>query len=466
MRNRVFALGMALALLGPTGGATADEIEFWHSFTQPVRIEAMEAIAAKFEDMTGTSVKIEVVPWSKVNEKWTAAAAAGTLPDVSICLPAICIAMNEAGVSRPMDEAVELIGGTDKFASEGLLNSFHTYKDQLISLPFYNHARLLFYRKDILDELGLEAPKTWEDYIDVAAKTSNPPHRYGMVQMWDPSDSGATQYLYLFIRSNGGAYLDGEGNSVFNTPENVEAVKQLLELYKAGSPEGEFSLTFHGNVFDLFTSGKSVMVFDTMFMTDAMKNKQPELYASGAVGVARPPARKQEGWYVGDVGITVMKGDNQAAADQWVAFLYRDENYIPFLHTIAGGMYPGHQVRRQQSRLLHGRQHPEVRRGCQADAGRRGQGVRHRVDQRSQPVRDRSLRERHHREHDGRHRAQRYRRRDGRRAGTQRNPEARRPGPPPVGARGARRGSGRGVRCVNFRQEGMGVARSIPADGR
>lgn len=340
MRNRVFALGMALALLGPTGGATADEIEFWHSFTQPVRIEAMEAIAAKFEDMTGTSVKIEVVPWSKVNEKWTAATAAGTLPDVSICLPAICIAMNEAGVSRPMDGAVELIGGRDKFASEGLLASFHTYKGQLISLPFYNHARLLFYRKDILDGLGLEAPRTWEDYIDVAAKTSDPPHRYGMVQMWDPGDSGATQYLYLFMRSNGGAYLDGEGNSVFNSPENVEAVKQLLELYKAGSPEGEFSLTFHGNVFDLFTSGKSVMVFDTMFMTDAMKNKQPELYASGAVGVARPPSRTQEGWYVGDVGVTVMKGDNEAAADKWVAFLYRDENYIPFLHTIAGGMYP------------------------------------------------------------------------------------------------------------------------------
>ena len=75
-------------------------------------------------------------------------------------------------------------------------------------------------------------------------------------------------------------------------------------------------------------------------MTDAMKNKQPELYASGAVGVARPPSRTQEGWYVGDVGVTVMKGDNEAAADKWVAFLYRDENYIPFLHTIAGGMYP------------------------------------------------------------------------------------------------------------------------------
>ena len=340
MRKRTLTLGMTAALAVAVNGAMAEEIEFWHSFTQPARIAAMESIAEQFETETGISVDIEVVPWGKVNEKWTAAAAAGTLPDVSICLPAICIAMSEAGVSRPMDGAVKLISGRDKFASDGLLKNFHTYKDQLISLPFYNHARLLFYRKDVLDELGLEPPRTWEEYIEVARKTTNAPDRYGMVQMWDPADTGGTQYLYLFMRSNGGSYLDAEGNSVFNSPENIEAVKQLIELYKAGSPKGEVSLSFHGNVFDLFTSGKSVMVFDTMFVTDAMKGKQPELYASGAVGVAPPPTRKQDGWYVGDVGITLMNSDSEAAADSWVAYLYKDENYISFLHTIAGGMYP------------------------------------------------------------------------------------------------------------------------------
>ena len=340
MRNRTLSWCLALSMLGASGSAMADEIDFWHSFTQPVRIKAMEDIAAKFEADTGTKVNIEVVPWSKVNEKWTSAAAAQALPDASICLPAICIAMNEAGVTRTLDSAVDLIGGADKFASDSLLANFHTYKGGLISLPFYNHARLLFYRKDILDELGLEPPGTWEEYVDVAKKATKAPDRYGMIQMWDPGDTGATQYLFLFMRSNGGSYLDADGNAAFNTPENIEAVKQLLELYKAGSPEGEVSLAFHGTVFDLFTSGKTVMVFDTMFMTDAMKDKRPDLYESGAVGVARPPTRKQDAWYVGDAGITVMKGDNEAAADKWIAYLYEDENYIPFLHTIAGGMYP------------------------------------------------------------------------------------------------------------------------------
>ena len=352
MRSKHLSWCFALAMLGATTGACscaehrqrkaplAAEIDFWHSFTQPARIKAMEDIAAKFEAETNTEVNIGVVPWNKVNEKWTSAVAAKALPDVSICLPAVCIAMYEAGVSRPLDEAVELIGGTDKFASADLLANFHTYKGQLISLPFYNHARLLFYRKDILDELGLEPPSTWEEYIEVAAKATKAPDRYGMIQMWDPGDTGATQYLYLFMRSNGGAYLDAEGNATFNRSENVEAVKQLLELYKAGSPESEVSLGYHGNVFDLFASGKTVMVFDTMFVTDAMKGKRPDLYESGAVGVARPPSRKQDAWYVGDVGITAMKGDNEEAADNWIAYLYQDENYIPFLHTIAGGMYP------------------------------------------------------------------------------------------------------------------------------
>ena len=51
----------------------ANEITFWHSFTQPERIAGMEKIVAEFKEETGTTVNVEVVPWGKVREKWTAA---------------------------------------------------------------------------------------------------------------------------------------------------------------------------------------------------------------------------------------------------------------------------------------------------------------------------------------------------------------------------------------------------------
>jgi len=340
MRKKIQTGAAAIALLLGSAAAKAEEIKFWHSFTQPERIAAIEEIAANFESETGNSVSIEVVPWGKVNEKWTSAAAARALPDVSICLPAVCIAMNEAGVTRSLESAVELIGGREKFASEDLLANFHTYNGALISLPFYNHSRLMFYRKDILDELGLEPPTNWDELVKVVAATTDAPERYGLIQMWDPGDTGATQYLYLLMRGNNGSFLDSEGNSVFNSSENIEAVRKLVELYSVGSPEGDVSQPYHGNLFDLFTSGKSVIVFDTMFLTISVRDNAPELYDPSKLGIAKVPGNLQDPWFVGDVGITALNGGANDAADQWIAYLYSDENYIGFLHTIPGGMYP------------------------------------------------------------------------------------------------------------------------------
>ena len=337
--KRVFATLLAASAIPVLGGtAIAAEITFWHSFTQPVRIAAMEESAAMFEADTGHKVNLEVVPWNKVEEKWTTAAAGGTLPDVSICLPSVCMDMNEAGVVRSLDGVVGLMGGTEAFASQAMLNSFDIVDGELISLPFYSHARLLIYRKDIFDELGLQPPKTWDEMISVAEATTSAPDRYGLVQFLDAGDTGTTQYLFLVMQANGGTFLGPDGNASFNTPENVEAVRTLLKLYEVGSPPGELTIGYHKDLFDIFTSGKTAMVFDTAFLIGISMDKAPDLVDK--LGFAAPPAGTQTPWRIGHVGITVLESDNGEIADQWVEFLYRDDNYIRFVHTIPAGMYP------------------------------------------------------------------------------------------------------------------------------
>ena len=334
------ALLLSLSLVGWTTTSRANEIDFWHMFTQPERIAAIEAIAASFENDTGIKVNIEVVPWSKDTEKWTSAAAVNALPDVSICRPNVCMDMAKAEVTRDMTPLMEQMGGSSVFASEGLLEKFHILNGRMISFPFYAHARLLIYRKDVFSEVGLEPPTSWDEYVEVATKLTEPPNRYGMIQMWDATDNGATQYLWIFMQSNGGTFFDASGNAAFNTPENIEAVKQLVRLYEAGSPKGEVSIPFHGQGFDLFTSGKTMMIFETMFMAKSVKDKRPDLYEADAMGVAMPPKHKRTGWFADVIGITAMKGDNEGAADQWIMYVYDDERYLSFLHTIPGGMYP------------------------------------------------------------------------------------------------------------------------------
>ena len=45
----------------------------------------------------------------------------------------------------------------------------YTYKDGVYALPDTQTFSVMYYRKDILDELGLEVPKTWDDFIAASA---------------------------------------------------------------------------------------------------------------------------------------------------------------------------------------------------------------------------------------------------------------------------------------------------------
>ena len=233
----------------------------------------------------------------------------------------------------------KFIGGADAFASAELLDRFNKIDGNFISIPFYAHTRLIFYRKDIFAKHGItKAPSTWEEYIDVCKKINNPPESYAMLQMWNPSDWGAAIYYYVLARSNGRAILDKDGNSDLAHPDHLEVIKMMQTIYEECG--GDLSMTFHDNLFEAFNNGKTAMVIDTMFVTHAIKDKRPDLFDADAVGIARPPTKKQTGWFADAAHITVLNGDNESMADKFVAFLYEDQRYIDYMHIIAGGMNP------------------------------------------------------------------------------------------------------------------------------
>src|SRR5512138_3579307 len=105
MARRIAAFVGILLLTVPllAGSVQAQQnIRFWHSYTQPERVEAIKATAAEFEKSTGIHVDIEVVPWPRMYEKWATALAARTLPDVAVALPDNYMGMWLAGASLPL----------------------------------------------------------------------------------------------------------------------------------------------------------------------------------------------------------------------------------------------------------------------------------------------------------------------------------------------------------------------------
>lgn len=137
--------------------------------------------------------------------------------------------------------------------SEATYNAMNYVKTGEYLVPYGFYQRCLFYRTDILEENGIEVPATWEELYNDGVKLT---------------DSGATQYGYSFRGGSSGyqyadtmmwGYLgtdklaspyagyylkDGDGKTIFTTPEAKKALEDYKKFYKDCSPEDSISWAF------------------------------------------------------------------------------------------------------------------------------------------------------------------------------------------------------------------------------
>lgn len=316
-------------------------IDVWHTFTQDVRIQEMEKIAADFTEQRGVNVELRVVPWAKVQEGWTTAQAAGTLPDVMVGTPNDAMAVWLAGASDPMNDIFEEMGGND-FFTPGVVDQFSRYGDDIVSLPFYAHTRLFIYRADIFDEAGVAPPKTWDELLQVTRAVNDPPQTYGAVQFWGTGDRGATIYLYTLLRANEASFFGPDGSLQIQTPEFRETVEFMVDWYEAGAPEGELGLDLHENMYSMYSTGRSAIVIDTAFLANTLQSKNPELFDQGGFGAFGTPVNrgKDRAFFADAPSLINTKGGDDELAAEFIKFMYEPERYISFLHTIPAGQYP------------------------------------------------------------------------------------------------------------------------------
>ncbi len=98
------------------------------------------------------------------------------------------------------------------------------------ALPETQNYDVMFYRKDIFEEMGLSVPTTWEEFYEIAARL------YINNMMIGIPESQRTFEMLLF--QNGGTFYNEKlTKTAFDTPEALKAFKQWTELYsKHGLP--------------------------------------------------------------------------------------------------------------------------------------------------------------------------------------------------------------------------------------
>ena len=133
-----------------------------------------------------------------------------------------------------------LLPAKDYISEATYAKFYQSFLDQSVvdgvvwAVPDLASARAMYYNKDILAEVGVEVPTTWDELTAVAQKIKE--HYNGEVYPWGvdmTTDEGQACFSY-YIWNNGGNFTDAEGNWTLNSAENVEAIEFIIGMVKDG----------------------------------------------------------------------------------------------------------------------------------------------------------------------------------------------------------------------------------------
>lgn len=180
LRLLLCALLLQLAGCAP-GPAERQTLRFW---TMGREGEVVQQLLPEFERRNpDIRVRVQQVPWSAAHEKLLTAFAGGTLPDLcqlgNTWLPEFAA----LDALAPLDASVaksKVVTATDYFP--GIWDT-NVIAGALLGVPWYVDTRLLFYRRDILQQAGFDAPpRTWDEWQRVlAAIKQTGGDRYGLL---------------------------------------------------------------------------------------------------------------------------------------------------------------------------------------------------------------------------------------------------------------------------------------------
>ncbi|WP_419095858.1 ABC transporter substrate-binding protein [Halalkalibacter suaedae] len=216
------------------------EIEFWYGLGGNLG-ENVERIISEFNESQDDVVVTGVAQgnYDETEQKIQAAIAAKKVPAAVLLGDDTVYTFGNKGILAPMDE---LIKADKDLKPEDFVEAFYqqgTVNEIQYGLPLYGTTQVMYYRKDLFEEVGISADSldTFESLGEAAAKIKEEKGIYGWMPMWGAAN------LMDFAMSNGAKYLSEDGKTVtIDSPEWIEA----WEFIRKAIHEDETMAINHG----------------------------------------------------------------------------------------------------------------------------------------------------------------------------------------------------------------------------
>jgi multiple sugar transport system substrate-binding protein len=219
---------------GGEGGAVeppANDValEFWTPFTGADG-DTMEELVAQFNSETPTvQVTLQRLPdyYTAVNN----AVQAGETPQVMIMHIDALARYAAEGVVQPLDELSAQLGLSEETFTPAVWEGT-MWQGEQFSIPLDVHPQVLYYNRDLLEEVGAEVPTDRESFEAALQACTDAGYDQGL---WgNHAFSAGLTWATLFYQGGGQWTNEDYTEATFNSEAGVQASEYMLSLIEMG----------------------------------------------------------------------------------------------------------------------------------------------------------------------------------------------------------------------------------------
>ncbi|GAA3639414.1 extracellular solute-binding protein [Microbacterium awajiense] len=286
MRRRVGAIALTTAavLVGTTacsGGTTGGDsdkpegdgtVTVFHRWTESHKDAVENTLERCNAELPDIEIEISSVPPGDYEVQLPVTLSSASPPDIYALWPGgRPLFQAENGVIAPITDfynetvAPRYVEGVNLGATE--------VDGEVYVMPFNVQPNEFYYRTDVFEELGLSAPTTWDEFVDVTEKIAASgvtPIILGSSLGWEP----LLWFDYLVMRTAGPEFRARlmQGEESYLDPKVVEAMDLWADLLEAGAFNDNITSISWDEMTPAMADGRAAMMLMGPWAVDALTN--------------------------------------------------------------------------------------------------------------------------------------------------------------------------------------------------
>ncbi len=325
--------------IGPDGGKEA--IKVWVNMGRDQIQVIRNMITEEFTPQTGINVRLSIVQTGFIE-----ATLSGTGPDVAIGIARgqpVNLACRNALMS--FDDYPGFKQIKERFSDTALIP--YQFQGKTYALPCTQTFYMLFYRRDILAQLGIDVPKTWDDISRAVPKLQRSNMGiglpYSVISAAAAVDTGLgakDMFASLLLQNGGKFYADDHKSTLLDSEQAVNAFKTWCDYYT----QYDFDLVY--DFFTRFRNGEMPLGIASFEMFNTLSIGAREI--NGLWGMAPVPGTVREDGTVnnsvaggGTAAVIFKKAKDTQACYKFLDWWTSNQAQTEFCASLESALGPG-----------------------------------------------------------------------------------------------------------------------------